>query len=603
MTLQEGENVGPYRVISQLGQGGMATVYKAYHPQLDRYVALKMMHQAFLEDPNFLARFQREAQIVAQLEHPHIVPVYDFNEHKGQPYLIMKFIEGKTLKHQQAARALTLETIVEIMTAVAGALSYAHRKGVLHRDIKPSNIVIDKEGTPFLTDFGLARIAQAGESTMSTDMVLGTPHYISPEQAKGQKNLDGRTDIYSLGVVLYELTVGRVPFSADTPFAVIHDHIYTPLPLPSVVNPEISPAIEQVLLKALAKMPEDRFATADELMTAFRRALNEDRVTEIKPQRVNKASVTRAQTSQNPEEKTRLLNNTPTPVGVPAPVGSATRQRAKRIQPPEKKQTSGRRWMIWAVGGLLLLAAALAFAAVLRTRNTAASTQPSANRASELLLDIPDLSIEDAQATRMANPDDASSYLALAKAYWAANQDGEARTAITRGLSLSQTPILYLVNAAAAANEARKHEEGAAYITAADSMANAQNNNYNQVHALATQYLYTLAVNNVQLNIPQVVRMLNGDLNNQDLDAEAPLLRFYTTRQLIANGQDVRANLLLNTITDKASAEFYLLQGDLYQSQGRLSEAATAWTRAQSAQDAPDWIVTRATELLESIRG
>jgi serine/threonine-protein kinase len=156
------------------------------------------------------------------------------------------------------------------MTAVGSALTFAHEKGILHRDIKPSNIIIDADNIPYLTDFGLARIAEAGESTMSADMLLGTPHYISPEQAKGQKSLDGRTDIYSLGVVLYELVVGRVPFSADTPFAVIHDHIYSPLPRPTHVNPDISPRVEQVLLKSLAKNPEDRFATASEMVEAFR---------------------------------------------------------------------------------------------------------------------------------------------------------------------------------------------------------------------------------------------------------------------------------------------------------------------------------------------
>src|SRR5512143_1293752 len=250
MTFSIGENVGPYRITDKLGQGGMATVYRAYHANLDRYVALKVLHAVFKEDPNFLARFRREAQIVARLEHPGIVPIYDYNEHNGEPYLVMRFIEGETLKARLARTPLTLEETLKIMTAISQALTYAHERGILHRDIKPSNILLEKGSEPFLADFGLARMASAGESTLSKDTMLGTPQYMSPEQAQGLQDLDAGTDIYSLGVVLYELVVGRVPFNADTPYAIVHDHIYAPLPLPTAVNPEVPKAVEQVLLKA-----------------------------------------------------------------------------------------------------------------------------------------------------------------------------------------------------------------------------------------------------------------------------------------------------------------------------------------------------------------
>ncbi len=245
MPLSPGENVGPYRIIEQLGQGGMATVFKAYHPALDRYVAIKVLHPAFKEDPNFLARFQREARIVAKLEHSHIVPVYDFSEHKGMAYLVMRYVEGKTLKAHLTGEPLPPERILEILKPVAEALAYAHEQGVLHRDIKPSNVILTPEGGVFLTDFGLARMAQSGESTLSQDMMIGTPQYMSPEQAKGEK-VDERTDIYSLGVVLFEMLTGRVPFSADTPYAIIHDHIYTPLPLPTTIKPDIPLRIKRI---------------------------------------------------------------------------------------------------------------------------------------------------------------------------------------------------------------------------------------------------------------------------------------------------------------------------------------------------------------------
>ncbi len=271
MPFAVGETVGPYRILEQLGQGGMATVYKAYHATLDRYVAIKVLHQAFLEDENFKARFLREARLVARLEHPNIVPVYDFSEHAGQPYLVMKFIEGETLKARMARGPLSAQEALDIVESVGAALSYAHRQGVLHRDVKPSNVILGREGNIYLADFGLARIA-ASSATLTSDMIIGTPQYIAPEQAMGKKDLDERTDIYSFGVMLYEIAVGRVPFSADTPFAIIHDHIYSPLPLPREVNPNVPENLERVLLKALAKEREDRYATVAELVDAFRTA-------------------------------------------------------------------------------------------------------------------------------------------------------------------------------------------------------------------------------------------------------------------------------------------------------------------------------------------
>jgi tRNA A-37 threonylcarbamoyl transferase component Bud32/tetratricopeptide (TPR) repeat protein len=268
MPFSIGENVGPYRIVEKLGQGGMATVFKAYHPSLDRYVAIKVMHPALQSDPNFLARFQREARIVARLDHPNIVPVYDFAEHRGHPYLVMRFVEGETLKAHLQREPFSTEEALRLMRAVGDALAYAHGSGVLHRDIKPSNVILTPEGHFYLTDFGVARMAEAGESTLSRDMMVGTPQYIAPEQAKGETNLDARTDIYSLGVVLYELLVGRVPFQADTPYAVIHDHIFTPLPMPRSINPAVSESLERVLLKALAKEREDRFQSVEELVQA-----------------------------------------------------------------------------------------------------------------------------------------------------------------------------------------------------------------------------------------------------------------------------------------------------------------------------------------------
>ena len=275
MSFNIGENIGPYRIIEQLGQGGMATVFKAYHAALDRYVALKVLHPAFNQDQTFTARFQREARVVAKLEHSNIVPIYDYSEHEARPYLVMKYIEGDTLKARLNQGSLKSNEIEDVINSIGSALAYAHRQGILHRDIKPSNVMIATDGSMYLADFGLARITQAGESTMSSDSIMGTPQYISPEQAMGIKDLDAGTDIYSFGVMLYEMVVGQVPFSADTPFSIIHDHIYTPLPLPMKVNPNVPEPVQRVLLKALAKNRLDRYESVEEMMDAFKGAWTE----------------------------------------------------------------------------------------------------------------------------------------------------------------------------------------------------------------------------------------------------------------------------------------------------------------------------------------
>ncbi|MHB8629652.1 MAG: protein kinase domain-containing protein [Aggregatilineales bacterium] len=371
MTFAIGENVGPYRITDRLGQGGMATVYRAYHARLDRYVAIKVLHPAFKEDPNFLTRFQREAQIVARLEHPNIVPIYDYNDQDGQPYLVMKFIEGQTLKARVAEKPMPLEEVVRIMGSVGQALTYAHSVGILHRDIKPSNILLEKGLEPYLADFGLARIAGAGESTLSQDMMLGTPQYISPEQAQGMRDLDAGTDIYSLGVVLYELMAGRVPFNADTPYAIVHDHIFAPLPLPSAINPQIPPEVEQVLLKALSKERSDRYASAVEMIAAFKQAVTETHLIEtgFTVGHYRASNSVRLPGSANtltpPLGSPPTLAPTPAPtfaqpatpspmLGVPGPLPSSIAAQAQITSVTElrrRQQLRRRRANLWITGG------------------------------------------------------------------------------------------------------------------------------------------------------------------------------------------------------------------------------------------------------------
>jgi len=347
MSFNTGENVGSYRVMEKLGRGGMATVYKAYHANLDRYVALKVLHPAFLEDPNFLARFQREARLVAKLEHPNIVPVYDFAEHDEQPYLVMKYIEGDTLKARLNKGRLGVDEIWRVVEAVGAGLEYAHQQGILHRDIKPSNVIMAKDGKAYLADFGLARIAQSGESTLSSDMIMGTPQYISPEQAKGEKDLDNRTDIYSFGVMLYEMVVGQVPFSSDTPFSIIHDHIYSPLPLPHLVNPNVPDEVERVLLKALAKDREDRYESVEILNAAFKKAWDDSDV--------DMADATMTTPIQNiPMPPPNVLEKAE--ASTIAPDQKEDADISKKTKASEKTKKKTKVWIFATVGILLLIA-------------------------------------------------------------------------------------------------------------------------------------------------------------------------------------------------------------------------------------------------------
>jgi tRNA A-37 threonylcarbamoyl transferase component Bud32 len=348
MSFVQGENVGPYRIIEQMGQGGMATVFKAYHAALDRYVAIKALHPAMMEDPGFLARFQREAKVVARLDHPNIVPIYDYAEHGGRPYLVMKFIDGETLKARLARSPLSNEEVLRIVEAVGQALTYAHEHGILHRDVKPSNALLSPDGNIYLADFGLARIAEAGASTLSGDMLMGTPHYISPEQARGASDLNECTDIYSFGVVLYELIVGQVPFDSDTPFSIIHDHIYTPLPLPCDVNPNVSESVQRVLLKALAKDREDRYKSVDEMVAAFRATTDEGDVGVLIPDTTPRIDTTMpVRTHGEPVVPAAVVPPT-------EPQRDVAPEIAQAAVPSPEPMTKGRRQWFWVVGGLVL---------------------------------------------------------------------------------------------------------------------------------------------------------------------------------------------------------------------------------------------------------
>jgi len=274
----EGKNLGKYRILEPLGRGGMAQVYKAYHPQLDRYVAIKILRSDLVEEAEFLARFRREARAVAALRHPHIVQIYDFDVEDDLYYMVMELLEGDTLKAYLNATRIRGEhlqrgEVVRIFSDVLDGLSYAHSEGIIHRDLKPANIMLTKRGQAVLTDFGIAQIVGGTQYTVS-GALMGTLSYMAPEQGLSG-HCDMRSDIYSCGIAFYEALTGSVPFDADTPLAILMKHINDPLPIPRQLDPSIPVPLERVALKALAKQPDDRFQSAAEMAEALTSAARE----------------------------------------------------------------------------------------------------------------------------------------------------------------------------------------------------------------------------------------------------------------------------------------------------------------------------------------
>ncbi|MCE1255336.1 MAG: protein kinase [Anaerolineae bacterium] len=256
-----GKQFGQYQLLAPLGQGGMASVYKAYQPSMDRFVAVKILPRQYADDPTFTARFNQEARTLAKLQHPHILPVFDFGESEGYTYLVMPLLQGGTLKEIMTGRPLSLELVNKVIAQIGDALDYAHSRNIVHRDVKPSNILIDERGNCMLADFGIARLLEGTTRLTQSGEALGTPVYMAPEQGQG-KAVDARSDIYALGVVLYQMLTGKPPYDAETPAAIIIKHISDPLIPPSALNPSIPESVEAITLKALAKNPDDRFATA-----------------------------------------------------------------------------------------------------------------------------------------------------------------------------------------------------------------------------------------------------------------------------------------------------------------------------------------------------
>lgn len=645
MLWRTGERVGQYEIISELGRGGMATVYKAYHAQLDRNVAIKVMHQTYIDDNNFIERFKREAQIVARLEHPHIVPVYDFSEYQGMPYIVMKFIQGRTLKERLFKKVLSLDEIIHIMQAVCSAATYAHKKGVLHRDIKPSNIVIDQDNVPFLADFGLARIAQAGESTMSADVLLGTPNYMSPEQAKGVKDLNSRSDIYSLGVVLYELLVGQVPFTANTPLAVIHDHIYKPLPLPSLINPEISLALEEVMVKALAKNPQDRYETADEMIQAVKRVIHAEGITELDENRANIAdeSLSRiraeyveaddgiddndsiAQSVRNlaAPSPPRRVQHSPEPEAILIPQAPVS-ESATPIEPKYQTATIyqrepyARQWII-AGTAIFGICAFFVIGVLLNATNTFLEIAEVSQRleiraeinfddeASIATYDLPDLTVEEALSAIDEDPEDVRNYLVLATQLYNAGETDQARTALAQGKPHADDQIRYLSAAVSIANNAKDKNATLAYgVLLYDLSSSRADDRETLANNTVGEYLYEQSNQPTQLDLLRNnARQLLDYVADEDKRAitESAIMPVIVTHNLVASGRNRLADLSLPMWKEESRrlpfgklvlAKYELASGNVEFANSQLKDLV-------EASNTPEWIVTIADELLNTI--
>lgn len=259
--------IGRYEIRGELGRGGMATVYRAWDPSFEREVAIKVLPRELLHDPQFHDRFRREIKTIAALEHPAIVPVYDVGEEDGVPYFVMRYMSGGSLTQWISKGKFTLEDAARIIERVSSALAYAHKNGLVHRDLKPDNILFDNNGDPFISDFGVAKLLDSS-TNMTGSGIIGTPAYMSPEQAQGEK-VDNRSDIYGLGVIIFQMLSGQQPYSSTTPMGVAVKHITDPVPEILKVDPSLPPATDKIIKTAMAKNRDERYPTATDLARAL----------------------------------------------------------------------------------------------------------------------------------------------------------------------------------------------------------------------------------------------------------------------------------------------------------------------------------------------
>ena len=365
------EKIDRYEIKAELGRGGMAAVYKALDPRFKREVAIKVLPAAFMHESMFRARFEREAQTIAALEFPGIVPVYDYGNENDQPYLVMRYMPGGSLADQLKDGPLSIEKTYQIFNRLASALDYVHSKGIIHRDLKPANILFDSYGNAHLSDFGIARLTEASIA-LTGDALIGTPSYMSPEQARGDADIDHRSDIYALGAILFEMLTGKLPYEATTPMGIAMKHLIDPVPRILTVKADLPPACEDLIACAMAKEREKRFQTASEMAHAL-----ETIVAQAGTDTAGRAS---AISISQPAATAGALpvHATPPPAAAPAlPSRPLTPAPSRPLTPPPSRhptptplplapsQKKRRSWMPWVLGGAVLLALVVCVAIVL----------------------------------------------------------------------------------------------------------------------------------------------------------------------------------------------------------------------------------------------
>jgi len=339
-----GKIISGYEIIRPIGEGGMATVYLGKQQSMNRQVAIKVLPRHFVKDDTYMERFRREVDIASKLEHRNIIPVYDYGEYNGQPFIVMRYMPSGSLDDVLQNGPLNPDDIYKIINQIAPALDYAHSKNVLHRDLKPSNVLMDDDGGAFLTDFGIARVVGDNNPGLTTQGVVGTPSYMSPEQAQG-KDLDGRSDVYSLGVMLFEMTTGRRPFENETPYSIAVMQVTQQPPMPRQLNPTISTALEVVTLKALKKSREDRYQTALALAESLKLAIERPTAVHDTEPRLKMASyqeILADEPTRPPSKpKNQPVNYAPSPASsgasrpvVPPPRSLRSKIRKRRSQNP-----------------------------------------------------------------------------------------------------------------------------------------------------------------------------------------------------------------------------------------------------------------------------
>lgn len=327
-----GSTLGPYEIVEVIGQGGMATVYRARQRSMDRDVAIKVIKRDAVPDDSTIRRFKREAQLIARLEHPHILPVYDFNSENNPPYIVMRYLPSGTLRNILERGRLDHNEIVLLASQIAAALDYAHEQEVIHRDIKPSNILIDAKGNAFLTDFGIARMVKSNEQLTGTGIAVGTPSYMSPEQVMGGK-VDGRADVYALGVMVYEMLSGELPYQSDTPMGYLFQHMQATVPDIRALSPELPPAVTTVMLRVLAKNPEERYPTAGAFVRSLQAALNASpQATPTNLRAIAETTITELQQQRRDMTARDATKLTPSPLTPGTPLAAATRPMQRRMR-------------------------------------------------------------------------------------------------------------------------------------------------------------------------------------------------------------------------------------------------------------------------------